>query len=302
MPVQILGKQITGKEIVIAIVFIIVFAVLFNLEYHAFQKEAEKEPVVNLDNDETNPDYVQIRMQITGIDPVKGDVTLRLNPEPKGKLLGPDEYTVTKDITIYTNSTTGKSEQNFSKGKRMNPFEMTVDMYDGNVMEYPYDKFHSEMNIYVTTQEKDSAGNMATIPVPMVKETDFYSSIQGYRVLDVKEKNQEDGYSEIEFNIQRTASVKMFSRFMMILMWFMTLAVVLVIASIIIRKRKIEYSMFAFLSAMLFALPALRNVQPFIPTIGCLSDYVSFFWAEAIVAAGLIVMVFTWLKRPGPKQ
>ena len=302
MPVQILGKQITGKEIVIAIVFIIVFAVLFNLEYHAFQKEAEKEPVVNLDNDETNPDYVQIRMQITGIDPVKGDVTLRLNPEPKGKLLGPDEYTVTKDITIYTNSTTGKSEQNFSKGKRMNPFEMTVDMYDGNVMEYPYDKFHSEMNIYVTTQEKDSAGNMATIPVPMVKETDFYSSIQGYRILDVKEKNQEDGYSEIEFNIQRTASVKMFSRFMMILMWFMTLAVVLVIASIIIRKRKIEYSMFAFLSAMLFALPALRNVQPFIPTIGCLSDYVSFFWAEAIVAAGLIVMVFTWLKRPGPKQ
>jgi hypothetical protein len=302
MPVQILGKQITGKEIVIAIVFIVVFAVLFNLEYHAFEKEAEKEPVINLDNDEKNPDYIQIRMQITGFDPVKGDVTLRLNPEPKGKLLGADEYTVTKDITIFTNSTTGKSEQNFSKGKRMNPFEMTVDMYDGSVMNYPYDKFHSELNIYVTTQEKDSAENMAIVPVPMVKETDFYSSMQGYRVTDIKEKNEEDGYSEIEFNIERTASVKMFSRFMMILMWFMTLAVVLVIASIIIRKRKIEYSMFAFLSAMLFALPALRNVQPFIPTIGCLSDYVSFFWAEAIVAAGLIVMVFTWLKRPGPKQ
>lgn len=302
MAVQMMGKQITGKEIFIALISAIVFAVLFYVELQSFQRENEKEPMVNLDNDESNPNHVEVRMQITGIDPVKGDVVIRMMPIAKGDLLGEDEYTITRDITIYTNSNNGKGEQNFSKGKMMNAFEVTVEMYDGSVMEYPYDKFHSDVNLFVTTQEKDSLGAMQTVPVPLVKQTDFYSSIQGYRVMNVKETDQKNGYSEINFDLQRTATVKMFSRFVMILMWFILLSVILVIASIIIRKRKIEYSMFAFLSAMLFALPALRNTQPFVPTIGCLADYVAFFWAEAVVAASLVAMVFTWLKRPGPKQ
>ena len=78
MPIQILGKQITGKEIVIAVISIVVFVVLFYAELNVFNNENEKEPLVNLDNDESNPNHVEVRMQITGIDPVKGDVVIRI--------------------------------------------------------------------------------------------------------------------------------------------------------------------------------------------------------------------------------
>lgn len=298
---QILGKKITGKEIGIALIAIVVLAVLYIVEFNSFQKELAKEPTVNIDNDETSPNYVEMTMQITGIDPVKGDVTVRIKPEPKGDLTE-DGLTLSKDVTIFTNSNSGKNEQNFTKGKRMNPFDVVIDMYEGSVMEYPYDKFKADLNVYVKAPEKDSTGKIEMVTIPIVKETNFYSSVAGYKVANVKEEDEGQGYSELVISLERTASIKMFSRFVMILMWLILICVLLIIFSIIIRNRKIEYSMFAFLSAMLFALPALRNVQPFVPTIGCLSDYAAFFWAEAVVAGSLILMIFVWLKRPGPKQ
>ncbi|RPI14376.1 MAG: DUF4436 domain-containing protein [Ignavibacteriae bacterium] len=298
---QILSKNITKKEIVIAVITMIILALLFILQFNIFIKELQKEPVVNIDADESNPDHIKIFMQVTGIDPVKGDLQIRMLPDPEGNLTE-DGYTLAKDVTIYTNSNSGRNEFNFAKGKRMNPFEVTVEMYDGFVMEYPYDKHTADAELYVTSQEKDSAGQIKTVSIPIVKKTNFTTSIQGYKFTSVNEVVTEQGYTYLQLKLERATSVKMFSWFIMLLFWFIAFAVILVVASIVIRKRKIEYSMFAFLSAMLFALPALRNVQPFVPTIGCLADYIAFFWAEGIVAAGLVVMVFTWLKRPGAKQ
>jgi cytochrome bd-type quinol oxidase subunit 1 len=298
---NIAGKKVTAKETIIAICCIVVFAVLFYLMMDVFRNEIEKEPVVNFDKEETNPDHIRLTLQITNIDPVKGDVQVRVNPEPEGNY-SEDSVTLSRDITIYTNSSSGKNEFVFKKGSKLNPFEITIDMYDGYLMEYPYDKHKAYLNLYIVNPEKDSSGRIEMNEVPIVKETNFLTSIQGYSVSSAEEVESSGGYTGLIINLERTTAVLMFSRFIMILFWLITICVALVIFSIVVRNRKVEYSMFAFLSAMLFALPALRNMQPFIPTIGCLSDYVSFFWAEAIAALALIVMVITWLKRPGPKH
>lgn len=298
---ELLGKKVTTKEVIIGLFTAVVFAVLFFIMLGIFRKDLAKEPMINFDQNETNPNHVEVTIQITGIDPVKGDMQVRIIPDPKGDL-SKDSITLDKDITIYTNSNSGKNEFAFSKGKRMNPFEISIELYEGFVMEYPYDKHKAELSVEVYSVDKDSSGKTVMTGIPLVKETNFLSSVNGYRVVSAAEDESEPGYSDIIISIERTAAVKMFSRFIMVLFWMISICVVLVIASIIVRNRKVEYSMFAFLSAMLFALPAVRNVQPFIPTIGCLSDYVSFFWAEGIVAAGLILMVLAWLKRPGQKH
>jgi Domain of unknown function (DUF4436) len=52
--------------------------------------------------------------------------------------------------------------------------------------------------------------------------------------------------------------------------------------------------------SLIFGLPALRNVQPGVPSVRALSDYVSFIWPELIVAVSAVVTVRTWLLRsPG---
>lgn len=59
--------------------------------------------------------------------------------------------------------------------------------------------------------------------------------------------------------------------------------------------------MFTFMTAMLFAFPALRNVQPGVPAIGALSDFIAFFWTELLIIACLLTLIGTWLVRQPAK-
>lgn len=290
-----------GKEIALYIVTAVFFITAIYLSLNLFNDESEKAPAVNLDNDVTVTDRIDLDFHVTAIDPVKGDMTVRVNSDPQG-IYSEDSLTLSRDVKIYTNSNVGKNEFEFKQGNRISPFEITVDLRDGSLMDYPFDQHKADLSVQVTSSSKDSAGKVTTIDVPIVKDAYFYSSMAGYKVSAVKEINAGDGYSDMEFSIARTRSVTMFSVFVIALMWLMTIAIILVVGSIVIRKRKVEYSMFAFLSAMLFAMPALRNVQPFVPTIGCYSDYIAFFWAELVVAIGLVLLIGTWLKRPAPKH
>jgi hypothetical protein len=42
---------------------------------------------------------------------------------------------------------------------------------------------------------------------------------------------------------------------------------------------------------MLFALPAIRNIMPGSPPIGCTADVVGFFWNIAIISTAAIMLL-----------
>ncbi len=97
--------------------------------------------------------------------------------------------------------------------------------------------------------------------------------------------------------VSRSATIVAFAIFIMILKWLLALGALFVMLSVTVRGRKVELAMFSWLAALLFALPPLRNVMPAVPPLGTLSDFLSFFWAEGIVALSLALIVFTWLRR-----
>jgi hypothetical protein len=130
---------------------------------------------------------------------------------------------------------------------------------------------------------------------------DFYGSIPGMKIEASKSKESDDNYVGIDMTISRSSTVLFFSLFIAVLMWGATLGVMLLVLSIILRGRKIEVGMFSFLSALLFAMVAVRNSQPGVPPIGTFSDFISFFWAEVILALCLMTILFTWLLRPTAK-
>ena len=80
-------------------------------------------------------------------------------------------------------------------------------------------------------------------------------------------------------------------------MWALSIAVLFLMISVLVRGRKAEIAMFSFMAALLFAFYAVRNSQPNVPPIGVLSDFLGFFWAELIVGACLLAGVFTWVFR-----
>jgi len=97
--------------------------------------------------------------------------------------------------------------------------------------------------------------------------------------------------------VARASTTKFFSLFVMMMMWGLTIAVLLLTLSVVLRGRKVEVSMFSFTAALLFAFSTVRNAQPGTPPVGTYSDFISFFWAEVIIALCLVALVFTWVLR-----
>jgi len=123
-------------------------------------------------------------------------------------------------------------------------------------------------------------------------------SIPGFKIDAAKSKESTSDYVGIDMTIARASTTKFFSFFVMAMMWGLTIGVMLLTLSVVLRGRKVELAMFSFTAALLFAFAAVRNAQPGTPPIGTYSDFISFFWAEVIIALCLIILVFTWLLRP----
>jgi hypothetical protein len=85
--------------------------------------------------------------------------------------------------------------------------------------------------------------------------------------------------------------------FLIVTMWALTLCVIGLVLRVVLLGRPIQFPMFTFLAALLFAFPAIRNAQPNAPVIGVRSDYLSFFWCEALVAISLITLLGMWITR-----
>ncbi len=269
-----------------------------------------------------SPDFIEVIAKVLSIDPIKGDVSVRLEFAPHGKL-SKEDGTLARNIKFDTNSSNGKQEVSFDKGKRMTPTEVVLNMYNGSVTDYPFDNHKAELIFYFTTKPdkpadkpKPTEENPADEPKPEPKPEaaeeeieeeevaftlDFEPAMPGYTIETAKSKESDDKYIEIEMTIARSSMVKFFSVFVMILMWGVSIAVLLLVLSIVIRGRKVEIAMFSFIATLLFAFVAVRNSQPAVPPIGTFSDYVSFFWAEVILALSLLTIIFTWLIRPAAK-
>ena len=305
-----IANQLRIKNIFLIVVFVIATA---------FTATAQTE---NNPTSTTSKDFIEVVAKVLSIDPIKGDVSVRLEFAPHGNLSNEDG-TLERTVKFDTNSSNGKQEVNFEKGKRMTSTEVVMNMYDGVVSDYPFDNHKAELILYFTTKPdkpadkpKPTEENPSDEPKPEPKpdaaeeETeaeeipftlDFAPEMPGYTIETAKSKDSDDKYMEIEMMIDRSSMVQFFSVFVMLLMWGVSIAVLLLVLSVVVRGRKVEIAMFSFIATLIFAFVAVRNSQPAVPPIGTFSDYVSFFWAEVILALSLLTIIFTWLIRPAAK-
>lgn len=263
-------------------------------------------------------DHIKAVVKVLSIDPIKGDVSARIEFEPSGTLINTDD-TLKQDLRVFINSANGKQETDFAKGKRMAPVEGVFNMFEGNATDYPFDKYEADINIYVTKQkppEKKKPETAEQKPADGEKpaadkkdedddedsneialSVDFEASISGYNIDAAKSKETDESWVVIESHIERSGIVKFFSIFVAVLMWILSIGVLFLMMSVVLRGRKVELAMFSFMATLLFAFYAVRNSQPNVPPIGVFSDFTSFFWVEMIVATCLVVGLITWLFR-----
>lgn len=262
------------------------------------------------------PDYIEVTGKIISIDTSKGDVSTRLEFVPHGKFANEDG-SLTKNVKFDTASANGKQEITFDKGKRMSATEVVLNMYDGEVTDYPFDKHKVELVFFFTIKPDKAAdkpkpaepaaegeAKPATsteadeeeeVDVPFT--LDFEPKMAGYNFTMERSKDSDDTYVDLEIGVARSSMITLFSVFIMLLMWGVTLAVVFLIFTVVIKKRKAEIAMFSFIATLLFAFVTVRNSQPGVPPVGTYSDNLSFFWVEGILGLCLVAVVLTWVFR-----
>jgi Domain of unknown function (DUF4436) len=314
------------RNICLSAGIIIVFVITTVLVTNA-QTETEKKPTTTTDANAKKEDYIEVVGKVLSIDPIKGDVNIRLEFEPHGSFTKEDG-TLARNLKLDINSSNGKQEIVFEKGKRLTPTEAVLNMYDGTVTDYPFDKHEADLVFWFSVKPdkpaekpKTAEENPASKPTdekpvsetkPATAEADteevevpisfeFAPSMPGFKIESAKSKDSDETYVDIGMKISRSPMVIFFSIFVMILMWSVSIAVLFLVLSVVVRGRKVEIAMFSFIATLLFAFVAVRNSQPGVPPIGTFTDYSSFFWAEVILALSLLTILFTWLLRPAAK-
>ena len=323
-------EKLKIKEIIIAVGALVVFAVALVLVLNAYKSEGEKRSAVVSDLGDKDPNHIEVDVKLVTIDPNKGDLTARLEFVPRGHYTTDDGHTLARDLKLFVNSATGKQELDFQKGKRMNPTEVVINMYDGLVTDYPFDRHSAFLELYFLEATKEPgkdkpADGVASKPAEAAptptteaeeekkaeagKKTEdadeeiaigveFFGSIPGFKIDAARAKESTEDYVGIDMTISRASTTMFFSLFVMLMMWGLTIVVIFLTLSVVVRGRKVEVGMFSFTAALLFAFATVRNAQPGAPPIGTYSDFISFFWAEVFIALCLVILVFTWLLSP----
>jgi hypothetical protein len=300
------------KEIIVGVVVLAVIGAAMYYTLGVLAGEGGKKVTDISQAGDAAANHVETHVKLVAIDPIKADLTARFEFEPSEGLLGED-LSLKQDLKLYVNAANGKQEFDFPKGKLMTPVEAVFNMHDGLVTDYPFDKYASDIDIYIYAPEpKPGDKKKADAPEPkpaadqkddaaendMAISVDFTGSIPGYKISASKAKSSDIDYVGVETRIERSGIVTFFSVFVSLLMWALAIGVLFFVGALVLRGRKIEVNMFSFMGALLFAFYAVRNSQPNVPPIGAYCDFVSFFWAEALIAACLVVALATWILRP----
>src|SRR4051812_31063908 len=123
--------RISAKEIIAAAVILVLIGIGMYVTLGIFGREAEQKEIIVSDAGAKEADNLKVFVKLLTVDPIKGDVTARLEFFPHGKLAEDEAGTLAHDLKFFMPSANGKTEIDLKKGKQIPPVEAVFSMYGG---------------------------------------------------------------------------------------------------------------------------------------------------------------------------
>ena len=272
---------------------------------------------LQLSGESASPDHVSVVVNVTGVNQGAQELTAQLSFRVAGKL-GLDGVTPATDLKLFVNNVGGEQEFDFERGRRMNPIEVVFPL-NGNLNRYPFDRYRTTLALLMVRPEARGAaaippagkvesgtgergelpfGAVAlekTLPVPL--SVTLSAEIPGTKFSGSIDRTLSSELKAIDLNLRRTNNVMMVSILISATMIGLAVALLSIVLHLIGAPRHESSLVPLSLSiALIFGLPALRNAQPGVPPIGAFCDFISFIWAEVIVAVSGLMFAWSWLR------
>jgi hypothetical protein len=170
----------------------------------------------------------------------------------------------------------------------------TLTFSDGDNDRYPFDVYTHEVEMYAiefANATQIAEGDVTYVPLAVI----FGGAIQGWTITSKMLTGTLKTDVLVSVSMTRSITTQFFSIFVITLMWLLSLSILSLTVSLYVRKRKVEPPMLALSVALLFAMPAIRNVQPGVPPIGITIDAVGFFWNMSIIAICAILLTWNYI-------
>jgi Domain of unknown function (DUF4436) len=273
-------------------------------------------------------DRVLVRVTVTDVNAAARQLTAQLGFRFAGNI-AQDEVTPGVNLKLLVNSVTGGQEFDFPRGKRMHRIEAVFPM-DGDLNRYPFDHYEANLSFLVTTPsrakqpdipevqknkskksrivqkiaaERPDATALAVgetalqgnVPVPL--SISVLASVRQIKFSGSISRKSDSDPTELVLNLKRPNRAMRISIVVMILMMSLAISVLAMALRAITSRNESDLLPLSFALTLIFGLPALRMIQPGIPPVGVLGDNLSFTWAELIVAASAVIIMWTWLIR-----
>ncbi|KAJ3269960.1 hypothetical protein HDV01_000766 [Terramyces sp. JEL0728] len=160
---------------------------------------------------------------------------------------------------------------------------------------YPFDNYSKPLINLASTiflQVRDSA---TKAPIPLTIVAKGHLDSWSVHFENTTDENVTNAIFAVSFVRNRIA--KLFAFFIFTIMWLLCLAAITVAFYVFIGDKKVEPPIIAVTASLLFALPAIRNVQPGAPVVGCTLDVAGFFFNMGFVALSFLILVYNYLMK-----
>ena len=238
-----------------------------------------------------------VEVNLIDFDPAVGDVHARLHLRLPASMIGKDATPI-HDLTLVDADTVDESILKISS---KTPFSYYDDFISaryqvndpGTQFMYPFDTHDTYLHFFVA--EDTGGGKLERVPIK------YDCSQCGFDGFEVSVLDNGTTATDVRLKVQirRTGPIMVFSVFIAIAMWAMTIVVVIMAYRVTRMASKApEVTTMGFIGGLLFAFPAIRGSQPRVPPMGVFSDYYGFFWCEFILIATLVVVMIAWIRYP----
>jgi Domain of unknown function (DUF4436) len=240
----------------------------------------------------TSPNRVDVFATILRIDPGAREALVRVHVVPEGTIADPDmPYAPARNLGLYTSSA-AQTTLTFPAGQPATEQNIRVGLDSGWPTDYPQDH-------YALTLGFSAHDGTESVPIRLT-----VASNDSLFVLKAPQGDYVDATSILNLTAKRSRGGWLLAWFMMIVAWALALVVAGGSWILVSKRRGLVWPALGWMATTLFALISLRNAAPGSPPIGSLIDYMSFFWAEAIIAGSLVATALAGIlsERPAHRE
>jgi len=282
------GRRRIAKILLILLAVFIVVVQVATFVSRAKTASSDASPEIYRDAGHwTGLSYIEIDAQVLAVTPTNASETVRLTVIPHGRFAtngGELATSINLDADGYAGGTI-----TLLGGEIPPPVMLTLDLA-GDLSQYPLDRYTANLTINLRPVV---SGQRAEIAVPTVLSVDSVKHDWRTNSRLIQATNREIA---VQLTSQRGAATIGFALFELLVMLFLACIAVAITYAAIVSPKPLEFSLFVWLGAMLFALPAIRGTMPGVPSVGTMADFGIFFWCLFAVASCLIVAAITYVR------